>query len=646
MNPMSTPLTSIGGLASGIDFPALTDAIIASRARPIRALEARIQTNQARSEAYLTLEAQLKALQSAAQALENPTALTGMKATVAVPGGGNAGFSVSASRAATAGTFEVTVLEVAERERLGGGTFASRNDALGLEGSFVINGVGIEAGPDDSLDTLVARINAAEGAGVRASIVTVAEGEHRLVLSNLSTGAQGMTLDDPDGVLEGLGVVDAGGSKEHVLQSGADARLRVDGVEVTRSSNTIDDVLEGVTFQLHTADPAGRADVNVAQDTAALTTAIQAFVEGYNATTQFIRGTTRSTEDARAPLAGDSVMRTLGSSLQSAMLSLGQGVPGAPNRLSDLGITLQVDGTFRIDQTRLAEAVAANPDAVADLFAQRTTSSDPAVTFLRATNDTREGNYAVEITAQATAASATGTAPGGPLTGVGEGDRIRIASLQSSRQIEVELEEGMTVEVLAQRIQEAFEAEGMSVLATVEDGALAIRHQDVGSNSGFRIETEGNAAALAGIAAGEYRGTNVQGTVNGQEAVGNGRVLTVTGEGDARGLSLRVDGMPEEGAATFSLSRGIAAQVRRTTGIATGTGNASISATRDRLEEASRRLSSRAEDIKDRLEAQREEMNKRFAAVEEAISRAQSQGTYLGAQLDQISKFQYGPRRR
>lgn len=643
---MSTPLTSIGGLASGIDFPALTDAIIASRAKPIRALEARIQTNQARSEAYLTLEAQLTALKSAAQGLESPSSLMGMTAKVSLPGGGTPGFTVSATRDATPGSFDLTVLEVAERERLGGGTFASRTEPLGLDGSFTLNGVTIEAGADDSLEALVSRINAGSEAGVRASIVTVGEGEHRLVLSNLATGAGGIAMDDPDGVLEGLGILDGSGQKAHLLQAGADARIRVDGVEVTRSSNTIDDVLEGVTFTLLTADPAAQAEVEVARNTAGLTSAIQAFVEGYNATTQFIRGTTRSTEEARAPLAGDSVMRALGSSLQSAMLSLGQGTPGAPNRLSDLGITLQVDGTFRIDDAKLAAAVAADPDAVADLFARRTTSSDPAVTFLRASNDTRDGTYLVEITAQATSASALGSPLGGPLSGVQPGDVLRIASIQSSRQIEVVLEEGMTPEDLVDRIQSAFEAEGMSATATLEGGALRIAHQDVGANTGFRIEAEGQAAALTGLAAGEFRGTNVQGTVNGQAAQGNGRVLTVTGEGDARGLSLRVDGIPEGGSSEFSLSRGIAAQVRRTTGIATGTGNASISATRDRLEEASRRLSSRAEDIQERLEAQRAELNKRFAAVEEAISRAQSQGTYLGAQLDQISRFQYGPRRR
>lgn len=644
---MSTPLTSIGGLASGIDFPALTDAIIGSRLRPVRVLEQRIQGNQLRSDAYLSLSSRLQALQSASSSLANPTALTGMTAQVRTPGDGPAGFTVSAGREAAAGRVDVTVLAVAERERLGGGTFASRSEALGLEGTFVLNGAQVTVGPDDTLDQVVARINGTEDIGLRASVVTLSEGNLRLVLSQDATGADGIGFEDPDGVLRGLGVLDAGGAKADVLQAGADARLRVDGIEVSRPTNRIDDVIDGLTFTLLSADPSQRAEVEVARNTGGLEGAVRELVEAYNATIQFVRGQTRSSADARAPLAGDSVMRALGSSLQSAMLSIrGSGENGGPTRLSELGVTLQLDGTFRVDETRLAQAVASNPDAVADLFALRASSSDGAVEFVRATSDTRDGTWAVAITALPTAAEVVGSVIPDPLTGVTAEDRLRITSISDGRQVEIAFDEGMTAEALADRITLALVGAGIAGEAVVEGGALVLRQENTGSFTGFRILAEGNAAALSGIAPGEYRGTDVQGTINGEPATGRGRILSAGSAGEARGMSVRVTGMPEGGEAMVSLSRGIGAQLERIAAVANGTGDSSIGAVRDRLQEASNRLARRAEEIQARLELQREDLNRRFAAVEEAISRAQGQGISLGSQLDQISRFQYGPRRR
>ncbi|TVP45404.1 MAG: hypothetical protein EA350_09455 [Gemmatimonadales bacterium] len=640
---MSAPLTSIGGLASGIDFPALTDAIMTSRAAPIRKLEGRIEANQARSEAYLSLEARLMGLKAAAGELDRARSLVGMRGQVE-PG---AGFSVSAGASATAGAFDVTVLELARPERLGGGTFGSRSTGLGLDGTLSFGGVPMEVSAGDSLDAVVARINGLQGTGVRASVITLGPGAHRLVLSSQTEGAQGIDMEDPDQLLAGLGVLDAGGNRVEVLQAGSDARIRVDGVEVTRSSNVMSDVVDGLTFTLTEARPENVSRLTVNRDTAALGEAVEAFVEAYNSATGFIRSQTRSSAAERAPLAGDSVMRALGSGLQSAMLGLaGDSTLGGPARLADIGVTLQLDGSFSVDATRLAAAIASDAEGVARLFTTRSASSDPAVEFIRTSPETEAGSYTVEITAAASAASVQGTPVGGPIVGVGAGDSLTVRSVSGATSVEIMLEEGEDLATLSDRVTLALVGAGLEIEAVVEGGALVLRHAFSGSGNGFQLETGGNAGALLGLAAGTFHGTNVQGTVNGQAARGTGEVLQVTGEGPARGLFLRIREMPAGGSAEVELSRGVGSAVERLTALATGSGNSGMPATRDRLADTSTKLRRRAEDIQARLDLQRAQLLKRFAAVEEAISRAQSQGTYLSSQLDQISNFQYGPRRR
>ncbi len=642
-----SPLTTVGGIASGIDFTALADAIIEARAAPNRALERKIADNQTKSAAYLSLNGRLSALRDAGRELENASTLIGRN--VDLSGNGSGLVNITATSEAREGIHEIVVLERAARERLGGEVFSHRTVALGIEGSFTVNGSEVELFATDTLDDVVARLNAAGGdnPSVSASVVTLGPGEFRLVLASRAEGAQGIQLTDGgEGVLESLGLLDAFGEKVSILQEGADALIRVDGVELSRSSNTIDDVVDGLTIQLLGADPTRVAEAAVTKDTSPLREGIERLVDAFNGVAEFMRDQATGGEGVKKPLSGDTVSRGIFQQVQSAMLvSLnvdpGEGVA----RLADIGVSFQINGKFTLDSAKLNEALASRPEQVAAFFAASTSGSTADIEVLRTGLATDPGEFEVVITQPPERARAEGSGFGGVITGADPGDRIRLLSLDGTREVGVDLENGMTVQEIADALDAAALAEGIAVRAFVEGGELILRHTSYGAGEGFHVELDGAGADELGIAAGEYRGKAVQGTVNGQTATGLGRVLTVQGEGPAAGISLRYSGTDSGSVGTVSVAMGVGAGVHRAAGRAIQPGEASLNAAVTRMDTSSEQIKSRTDDMRDRLEVQRRDMLRRFAAVEEAIARAQNQGMYLGSQLEQISRFQWGSRK-
>jgi flagellar hook-associated protein 2 len=207
-------MTSIGmfsGLASGIDFRTLVDEIMRIESRPLNELEAKLGRIDARSSAFAKFSGLVETFESAAEELRLGSAFERRSASV-VHDGVAPPLSASASDGAAPGSYDVRVLQLATREKVAGGDFASRGEALGLEGSFRINGRTVSVAADDALVDIAGRINEAflgvsEGR-VSASTLSAATDRHRLVLSARDTGADGVDLVDPDGVLRDLGLLD------------------------------------------------------------------------------------------------------------------------------------------------------------------------------------------------------------------------------------------------------------------------------------------------------------------------------------------------------------------------------------------------------------------------------------------------------
>lgn len=205
---------SISGLASGIQWADIIDDLMAVERRPVDRLEAQIEEQLVKTDAWDAVRSLLQSLNSATQSFTSVTGTALQSFSVGLsgfPSASGSPVSVTAGADASPGTHTVRVLARAESEMLGSQLQTSRSDALGLAGEFLVNGRAIQVEATDSLDDVAGRINAANSGASRSGVsATVAgvDGQYRLLLTASETGEGGVRLGDPDGLLQGLGVVD------------------------------------------------------------------------------------------------------------------------------------------------------------------------------------------------------------------------------------------------------------------------------------------------------------------------------------------------------------------------------------------------------------------------------------------------------
>ncbi len=216
-------IASVQGLATGIDFRDLVDQIVAAESRPVQVMESRKLTLDAREAAWTDFQRRIRTLDDRADALGRGTVFDAFRTSVA---GGSEALSASARSGASPGTYNVDVLQVATREKVGSDVFGSLDEALGFSGTFVVGGRGVEISAEDTLRDVAGAINAvnagASASRVTASLVGSADAGYRIVLTADASGETGVRLaDGSSGVLRSLGYLDGGMSIRHQTSDGA-----------------------------------------------------------------------------------------------------------------------------------------------------------------------------------------------------------------------------------------------------------------------------------------------------------------------------------------------------------------------------------------------------------------------------------------
>ena len=236
------------------------------------------------------------------------------------------------------------------------------------DGTAVTFGFVIESG--DTIQTLLDKINDASsgfGAGSRPATASLgADGKIRLTdgtggASRLSLSLGIVRADGSSGSLGTSTVAVAGRTRE--LQVGRDAVIRVDGREVTRSTNAITDAIPGVTMNLQTAEPGTTVDLTVARDQKGAQDVIQKFVDSYNA----IRAFFDEQRKVGAPLYGDTMLRTTVDSFTSSIRTQVSGNSTYP-RLANIGVALDRTGLLTLNADTFKEALSGKPAEVEALL--------------------------------------------------------------------------------------------------------------------------------------------------------------------------------------------------------------------------------------------------------------------------------------
>lgn len=240
-----------------------------------------------------------------------------------------------------------------------------RGDGSVVTTSFVVGGA-------DTMQTLLSKLNdptTGYGAGARPAAATI-DPDGRLRLNDRTGGESrlrlGMTVSpamggSPQSLLGTFGTETVGRSRAMAL--GTDAQLKVDGVLLTRSSNTVSDALDGVTINLLNSEPGTEVDLTVTRDMDASVKAVKDFAKAYNDIVSYSAGQQLEGQ----PLRSNGEMRRILSSFTQALRTE---VPtaGAYSRGTLAGMTLTRSGSLEVNETTVRAALNANLSGVQALF--------------------------------------------------------------------------------------------------------------------------------------------------------------------------------------------------------------------------------------------------------------------------------------
>ncbi|MBN8238563.1 flagellar filament capping protein FliD [Marinobacter hydrocarbonoclasticus] len=639
------------GIGSGVLNSDLVDQLVeAERAPTENRLDTRTQKAELLISAYGTLKSAITELRLPMRQLSAPDNLKAFSATSS-----NEDVSVTVdSTKASRGTYNVNVLSLAQSQSLASSTFADRDSTSVGTGSFTISSGDKSAtltidGSNNTLQGLADEINEA-GIGVSAGVIDTGSG-FRLVLSSEETGeanAISVSVTDDDGNND-----DAAGLSQFVFNdttqnmqetiAAKDARVEINGIEITRSTNSFTDVIDGLSFEAKAEGVT--STIKVEQDFGAVADRVGAFVEKFNALQTTIKGLSGFNAETGQGgiLSGDTTIRSIQAQLRNV---LGRVVPGLENAsirtLADVGITTDYEtGGLSFDRAKFEEQLKKNPDDVTALFAEQGRTSSADVEFLGSGSGTTRGNYAINITQAATQGGVLGdSALADGVVIDGTNDEIEF-TVDGSTNFTIQLSQqtyasaaDLVAEIQSQiDSNSALNAAGQSVRVGLDsNGVLQFTSGAFGSNSNVSILSVENGAALGLSAKTGTLGKDVAGTVNGQEATGDGRVLTVTGAGGAKGMQLQVAGYKDGDLGRVNFIEGIGEQaVNLVTDIVGADGI--LDAKTDSLSRDLERIQEERIRLEDRIASYRERLVSQFTAADSLISQLNSTGDYLTQQL-------------
>lgn len=369
---------SIGGLATGLDTSSIIAKLMDLERNPERIMQANQTKLKKQVDAYKQIETALSTLQGVMQGINTSATFKGMKSTV----GDSSVLTASATSTASPGTHTIQVLALARSQRQVSTGYASNTALVFNTGSFTIDdGAGTVktvtiAEGQNSLQGITAAINAS-GANVTASIINDGTGTpYRLVITGKDT--KNYTVN-----FAGLTTLPAGGTgsltptllgpADPSYQAGVNASFKLDGVTITKTSNTVSDAITGVTLNL--LKEGATTTFAVTNDTDGVTQKINDFIKAYNSAITPINLQSVYNPDTKTAgiLSGDSTLRTVQSKLSSLLTTPVSGATGVYKTLASIGITSdKKDGTLSVDSAKLADALSNHFDDVVDLFTHNT----------------------------------------------------------------------------------------------------------------------------------------------------------------------------------------------------------------------------------------------------------------------------------
>jgi flagellar hook-associated protein 2 len=572
------------------------------------------------------------------------------------PGTDNAGSSVTATAGVTLTSSDGSQIVV------GGSNPAVAGLAAGSGGSYLGTGFSQDGSQASGTVTLDSKDQSLQGIrdainkaniGVTATIVSDGSNNpyHLVVTSNKTGAKSSMKIGvDGDAAIANLLAFDPAGVQKLTQTSGAqDTKLTMNGIEVTSDSTTVEDAIQGVSLDVASL---GSTTLTVSKNTTAVTDAINGFVKAYNDLNKTISSLTSYNADTKtgAALQGDSAVRSIQSQLRRQLGTTVEGLGGKLTTLSQVGIAFQKDGSLSVDSSKLNTAITNNFSDIGGLFAAMGSASDGGISFDKSSAATKPGEYPINITKMATQGTLTGAAALSVPTTIDPNTTWTVTLNQTVPPTESKVQNISIPAGSYDRTQLAamlraaingnttFSGAGDSVETSVDaDGKLSISSGKYGAASNISISrvTGTPLDALFGGAA-PSAGTDVEGTIGGVAATGNGQLLTAAAGSAAEGIQLTVKSGSTGDRGTVTFSQGYAYQLTNLAASFTGKGSILTSKT-DGLNVSIKAVASQRDKFSDRLAAIEARYRTQFTALDTMLSSMQTTQSYLTQQLAAIA---------
>ncbi|MBL1292447.1 MAG: flagellar filament capping protein FliD [Thiotrichales bacterium] len=346
------------GVGSGLDISGIIQSLVAVEREPLNRIEANQSAARIELSAFGRLNSSLETFESALNELDSFSSFRIFETTTSDEDIATA----TASSDAAEGETDIVITQLAQRNVLSSVAFADTNTIVG-EGTLTIS-VGA-----DSFDVVIGSTNstlsgirdainnASDNTGITATVINANDGS-RLIFSSDDEGvANALTLTG-GGALTSLSSANL-----TVQEPPLDAQFTVSGFAVTSSSNTVSNVLQGVTFEL---EAIGASTITVGRNNSAVQESVQEFVDAFNAVNTTI------TQLRAGDLQGESLLLTIVSDLRNVFNTATTGLGGTFSSLSEIGVAFNDEGALALDADALTTALNADFRGVSNLFADPT----------------------------------------------------------------------------------------------------------------------------------------------------------------------------------------------------------------------------------------------------------------------------------
>ncbi|MGI1677422.1 MAG: flagellar filament capping protein FliD [Cellvibrionaceae bacterium] len=661
-------VNTLGG-GSGIDTLSLVDQLVELQAAPeTQRLDTKEELLGVQISDFGLLRSSLGKLETAVGALSNSDTFDAK--SLSIPDTSLIALTKLDSKAVS-GSYQIKIEDVAQAQSLSSAIYASEDAAVGTGSltirfgdwngaldTFAVNAerTGATIDIDDTNNSLQGLRDAINDAdiGVQASIVSDG-GSYRLMVTGPSGASNELEIVAAEGASPGLASFDFNEASQSLTQEleGKDAQIRLNGLLVSRPSNTITDLVDGLEFDIFNSSPTEVINLSISHDKEIAETAIRDFVDAYNLFLEEVEVLTGFDSELGdfGSLKNDSMADNL---INNVRRFMGAEVPGIGEGftvLANLGIRTQLDGSLEINEdpsesnTNFRAAMDTNFDLVKELFTPQFNSSDSKIEVTGSGKKTQPGTYDVVITQEATQGILNGAAfgVGFPIDTTGKDYSFDITVDGQTASITLPSAKTYTTgEELAAEIQSLINLDAtlqenrISLSATFNSGSggLDFTSDSFGSSSVVNISAIGADAGEIGLSVVDgTAGVNVEGTIDGKEAFGFGNVLLPTIGSPAEGLKMIIKPGATTGSITFS--QGFSGGMTRLMDSFLAS-NGLISEREKNINESLDDIDEDRASLERRTEAFRSRMESQFLAMELIVRSLNNTGTFLDGIGDRL----------